>query len=421
MPAKMLVFPASEDNIYHARNKMIKAWLLFIAFTVFAMVCAPPVSATPYYVTTNGTGAGTSWTDALGDIQSAITKAVNVGDEVWVSNGVYATGGITNSLEAQGTTNRVSITNAGIIVRSAHNDPVNTIIQGGGTYNTEDAIRCVYMNNNTTLIGFTLTNGATKLTGLGAGVLSQSTNTVISNCVMVSGKAGYNGGGAYAGTLYNCTITNNLGGANAGGVQAATLYNCSIVNNNGGNSCGGARASTLYNCLLKNNMSHSAGGALDSTLYNCVIINNSTDITDGGGIKGGSIYNCTVVSNRATTSGGGVSTAGVYNSIVYFNTALSGPNWADIYGATNCCTTPAASGVKNITDDPMFVNTNMAAVNYRLNPNSPCINTGTNFAWMLDPADARSKDLDGRMRVRYGTVDMGAYEKFYSGTMIKFH
>ena len=413
---------------------MKKAWLLLIAFTVFAMVFvfAPPVSATPYYVTTNGTGSGASWTDALPDIQAAITKAVNVGDVVWVSNGVYATGGITNSLEAQGTTNRVSITNAGIIVRSAHNDPANTIIVGGGVNGTDNAIRCVFMNDTTTLIGFTLTNGTTRNASFGGGVRSFSTNTIISNCVMISCKSSYNGAGACNGTLYNCTITNNAGNY-GGGVINATLYNCLIVNNAGGNGGGGLRDCKAYNCTIKGNYGgavRGGGGALDSTLYNCLVVSNRTD-SIGGGVRfgqvssGGGIYNCTVVSNTATTSGGGMSygvlfqNAGVYNSIICFNTAPADANWGAGMVASNSCTSPEISGVGNITDDPMLVDRNTATANYRLHPNSTCINTGTNLDWTLDPADARSKDLDGRMRVRYGTVDMGAYEKLYSGTMIK--
>ena len=380
------------------------------------------VRATNRYVSLNGahTEPYTNWVGAATGIQYAISACVS-GDVVWVSNGIYNIGGDTNQMgtpDNLGTTNRVSITTEYVTVRSLNNDPVNTIIVGGGTYNTSNAIRCVYMTNNTTLIGFTLTNGATRGTGVGANVLSQSTNTVISNCVMVAGKAGYNGGGAYYGTLYNCTITNNLGGSYAGGAQAAVLYNCSIINNTGGNGCGGVRNSTAYNCLLKDNYGGivGAGGALDSTLYNCVIVSNFS-ASAGGGIMGGAIYNCTVISNAATTSGGGVTNAGVYNSIVYFNTAPSGSNWVNLTWATNSCIAPNPGGVGNITGDPMFVN--KGAGNYRLAVNSPCINTGTNYAWMLDPVDTRSKDMDRLARIRYGTVDMGAYERVFDATIYR--
>ena len=45
------------------------------------------------------------------------------------------------------------------------------------------------------------------------------------------------------------------------------------------------------------------------------------------------------------------------------------------------------------------------ASNYRLKPDSPCINTGTNEAWM-----ACATDLDGLARIVGGVADMGAYE-----------
>ena len=81
----------------------------------------------------------------------------------------------------------------------------------------------------------------------------------------------------------------------------------------------------------------------------------------------------------------------------------------------NCCTYPSPDlGVDNITNAPLFANTNIA--NYRLSANSPCVNTGTNWSWMTN-----TFDLDGKQRIRYGTVDMGAYERIYEGSIYKFH
>ena len=69
-----------------------------------------------------------------------------------------------------------------------------------------------------------------------------------------------------------------------------------------------------------------------------------------------------------------------------------------------------------VTNEPLFVSG--ANGNYRLQPSSPCINAGTNMAWMTNSV---SVDLDGRKRIQYGTVDMGAYEFIRSGTIYGFH
>ena len=70
---------------------------------------------------------------------------------------------------------------------------------------------------------------------------------------------------------------------------------------------------------------------------------------------------------------------------------------------SHCCVHPAASGLDNISDDPMFVNA--AAGDYRLSCGSPCINAGTNQPWMVG-----AMDIAGERRVARIIVDIGAYE-----------
>ena len=82
----------------------------------------------------------------------------------------------------------------------------------------------------------------------------------------------------------------------------------------------------------------------------------------------------------------------------------------------NAAADPLPAGPENIDTAPAFVNagsgygTNYAAGNCRLKSDSPCINAGTNLPWMTDPADLRSRDLDGNPRIASEVVDMGAYE-----------
>ncbi|MEM7392933.1 MAG: choice-of-anchor Q domain-containing protein, partial [Verrucomicrobiota bacterium] len=149
-------------------------------------------------------------------------------------------------------------------------------------------------------------------------------------------------------------------------------------------------------------------GAHQSTLYNCLIRGNHAD-DDGGGVDGGGVYNnCTMVDNTAGNRGGGADGGRFYNCIVYDNQAADGSNFRGGTYSTSC-TTPLPAGVGNITNAPLFIDTD--SLNYRLQPASPCINAGANQGWM-----AGATDLDGNDRIDDLIVDMGAYEFFDDGT-----
>jgi len=70
-------------------------------------------------------------------------------------------------------------------------------------------------------------------------------------------------------------------------------------------------------------------------------------------------------------------------------------------------------GKGNFTNEPNIVD--FAGDDFRLRNDSPCFNTGTNQDWMTD-----SVDLDGKQRLRYNKVDMGACEVIYEGTVYGF-
>ena len=305
------------------------------------------------------------WSTAATSIQDAV-NAANPGDQVLVTNGVYQNGG--------GGGNCVTV-NRPITVQSV-NGPAVTIIEGyqvPGTTNGTGAVRCVYLNNGTTLSGFTLTNGATQKYGFGGGVYCQSTNCVATNCVLIGNAAYDGGGGGYSGTLVNCILAGNT----------ASLFN----SGNGG----GAYNSVLVNCLLTGNQAGYVGGAASG----CTLIN------------------CTVVSNSAGAYNGSLSACTAKNSIVYYN--FSYYTNADINNGgsyfTNCCMSFAVTfgGANNFTNPPVFVN--LTGGDFHLQIGSPCINAGDNA---LAPAGT---DLDGNPRIVDGTVDMGAYENQYAGAV----
>jgi len=382
--------------------------LLQIGFWLFW--CSVACATVRYVVLNNPSPAPpfTSWATAATNIQAAIEVA-STGDEIVVTNGIYATGGSA----VHGTmTNRVAVTKP--VTLLSVNGPQFTIIQGHqvpGTTNGDGAIRCVYLTNGAMLSGFTLTNGATQTTndypmyhqsgggGIYCEVLQSYPNApaVVSNCVITSNSAFGPGGGVYG-----------------GGVSSAQIIDCELRGNTAAWG-GGVADGWVKRCVIADNAAGSGGGAAyyeffrQCQLEDCVLTGNHAGY--GGGAYACYLANCTVAGNSASESGGGlygfvvIQVQRLYyatNCIVYFNTAASDANFN--YGGilANSCTFPDGGGAAIITNAPLFVD--LAGGNYHLQANSPCINTGTN-AYAPGPVD-----FDGNPRIVGGTVDMGAYE-----------
>lgn len=435
--------------------------------SAFVVVCSALLvitarASTTHYVNANAANPVspyTDWSTASTNIQAAVDAATN-GDLILVTNGVYATGG--RSWFGSGT-NRVILTNA--VTLQSVNGPGVTLIVGNHVAGTGSALtnaaRCVELGNNAVLSGFTLTNGEAGtgnypngggVEGSVGGTITNcvlvgnlSTNGVgggayrvaLINCQIIGNYASY-GGGACACTLNGCTVVSNTasegGGVYGGGVYGASLLtNCTIAGNSATSSGGGAYGGTLNACTVSNNTSYNGGGTAFSTLNNCVLTGNSASTTGGGeftstlnnclltgnsaslggGAGGGTLNNCTIISNSASSAGGGVDSSSMYvnNSIVYYNTAPSQPNWY-LANLSSCCTTPLPGGSGNITNEPGF----LALLNgdFHLKSNSPCINSGNNaYATNLT-------DLDGNRRIVAGTVDIGAYEYQTPASIISF-
>lgn len=341
--------------------------------------------ATTYYVTPRGfdKNAGTTWATAKLTIQAAIDAATN-NDLVLVTNGIYATGGITNGY----LTNRITL-NKPLMVKSV-NGPQFTLIQGtqvpGSTLGAS-AVRCAYVGPGATLSGFTLTNGATRsfdgtpgetaYDQSGGGVWCDGT---IENC-LITGNAGLGAGGALVtGACDNCIFSNNV---------ALNFYYAGFgylvgVGGVSGVSSGG----TLNNCLVINNQGNKAGACSDQCYLN----------------------NCTITGNASTNPA--VVNCALANCIVYYNTNFNNPydpstRQIDTTStATYTCTRLLPPGTGNFTNAPIFV----SPTNFRLGPYSPCADAGNNNVL------PGFTDLDGQPRF-FRTIDLGCYERQIPGDL----
>ena len=376
----------------------------------------------------------TDWSSAATNIQAAVDASA-AGDRVWVTNGVYATGGAAGP---GGTlTNRVVVTKA-LLLQSV-NGPTVTVIAGAaspGTTNGTRSIRCLWLGDGGTVSGFTLTQGATAQSlnadGSGGGAYCNSAGAVLTNCMITGNAAYFNGGGVFQGTVNACVISNNFS-RNGAGVYNAWLSDSQIGGNhasvagggvycssNGilvarsmvwGNSAvmtgGGAYQGTLTNCNLENNqlpLSGQGGGVYAGLLQNCIVRSNTAGL--GGGVYdsvvvgsavvgnfGGGFYasspaagrllNCTVTGNPY----GGAQGGSAVNSILYYNGTLQ-EQTANYIGTTltNCCTEPLL--MRNLADGvpgaPLLMSDGI-----HLQIGSPCIGAGSG-------AYASGVDLEGR-------------------------
>jgi hypothetical protein len=153
------------------------------------------------------------------------------------------------------------------------------------------------------------------------------------------------------------------------------------------------------------------------TLNNCILYGNSAGsdwIVNGGGAAFSTLNNCTLVGNSSPYTYLGVADhCTLNNCIIYYN---SGQNYHRCT-LNHCCTSQLPqegldNSIGGITVEPLFVN--HEGGDFRLQPNSPCINAGNNAYAPAGP------DLDGNPRIAGGTVDIGAYEFQSPASMISY-
>ena len=237
-----------------------------------------------------------------------------------------------------------------------------TVIVTNGTYapisTTNQAITIQSVNG----ADVTIIDGKKSQRCATLGSATGHTDTILKGFTLTNGHARtagfYNGGGTCYGTLHNCVLSGNEATTHGGGAYYSVLHNCVVTGNTTGHDGGGAYSCTLNNCTLSGNKAYQGGGAYGSALNNCIVWGNTGYVVATNNHQGCAfLYSC---------------------------------SW------------PKPSGEGNIKADPKFADA--ANGDFRLQTNSPCINTGTN------EYVASAFDLDGNPRILGGRVDMGAYE-----------
>ncbi len=371
------------------------------------------------YVSPTGDGTnGESWETAFKSINAAYVASVG-GDSIHVEVGLYKEtllvnknpirllGGLAGNKDLERSNTRIENNDRSILDANGGFSIVVNFFQDGQ------------------IDGFILQNST------GRGSFVHGKTVTFRNCEI---RNHTNGGGVVIESatveFHHCRIADNQCDREAGGIGAyfvcSVLLESSTIENNQGVYTGGigaGRQTTLIarDCVIRNNRTTGGGipgGGLqmaDSNyiLENCLFYGNSVNDANGAQIykhHAGvcQMINCTVFGTSSqdvswSTTNEDPST--IENCIFWGSNAILTNNAS----VTNSCIQGGYPGEGNISDDPLF--RNAAAGDFRLLPESPCIDTaGTSGPDDDLNGNFRPIDIAGIGREVTDTYDMGAYE-----------
>lgn len=340
------------------------------------------------YVRQGGTGDGTSWTNASGDIQRMIDELAdnNPGGqpgEVWIAKGEYEpqTQLISNASYSASFRMRDGISVYGgfaggeasktertmkqkapgeevmpwefehtTVLKAAYYDRKNLTLNGNKWTLTSDSRHVVWFapmqdedpfTQVTTLDGVTIMGGyAQGGTGLddfytdrGAGVYMDGENAYLTNCTVTENNATGNGGGVYLrnGRVQSSLIYNNNSDQNGGGVYVddqGLVHRSMLANNSARNGAGVYLDNSDEAQLLPDYL----------MLSTCVVSNNTA--SGNGAVycnQGGVLLQNTIVNNKCVTATdltdpNASQTGGVY--INYYALVINSVLWNNIMQST---------------------------------------------------------------------------------------
>ena len=385
------------------------------------------------YVSEDGTGDGSSWSNATNKLQFASALSSGGGTRVWVKAGTYY--GDTTDAEGAFSISKSNRVYGGFEGNEAPDydlslrdfDKNTTILDGQGARRVLLQDQAFTSASLAVWDGFTLQNG-----NIGSGAGAYLNNYVtLSNCTIMNNEASMYGGGIYI--------------SSTGGTAHVTLNNCRIMDNTasmGGGICDRIGAD-YTNCRISNNRASTKGGGIylynntEPTLKNCILSNN-TAVSAGGMYARGKFtaYNCDFVMNLATESIGGIYHEErhnkYYNCILWGNIANGQPSQTDGLSDYEFCAVQGGVDGTEIIDLPVensgqepgwFVRFNHPAQSagadyhnedWSLKSRSICLNAGKPNTTGLG-----NTDIAGHPRIQKGRVEIGAYESCASLTQME--
>jgi len=418
------------QNISTAMNgyqfRVIELNSHYTSAPVTLTLAAPRVIYVNVAANLTNTPTGTSWAMAFTNVSSALAIADQC-SEIWVAQGAYTN---TQPLEMK---SGVSILGgfAGTETTREQRNWSNNIayLRAVNTAVIVNLGNLAPNDHSALLDGFTIQAPAGQ-----QGVFNFSTSPTIRQCTFENhadlgnspGYAAYNldSTAAYTG----CIFRNNTTRALFNDRSSPRITGCTFQNNVSSKGAieNSESSPVIDRCVFRDNAAPAGCGVYNgfdsqAQITDCLFFHNTASYRGAGVANFGTsvtIVNCTFTENVAPEGGAGLysqqSDVSIANAIFWKNTAtihnveeaqislvLSDGN---IVTVSNSCVQGLSTlaGNENISYDPLFLAPDTG--NYRLNGNSPAVNSGSSNA-----AVALSLDLDGNPRA-VSVVDMGAYE-----------
>lgn len=416
--------------------------LLSLLFFLLFLFARPMVSeGAVLYVKNGGTGDGSSWAAAAGDLRTVLAGASS-GDEIRVAagsykphaddrgvsivlkNGVALYGGFPdtgNPAMADRDPELYRTILTGDLLGNDIFDAANGGYQGGtGSDNSYHVVSADGVGSTAVLDGFFITGGNADVDG--GGMYNTDSSPTVTNCTFSGNSAANSGGGMLntgsSPTVTNCTFSGNIATNHGGGMSnwysSPAVTNCVFsgnrTNDGGGMFNFGSSSPTVTNSTFSENIATSAGGGI-CNWYGSV-----------------TVTNCTFSGNAASDSGGGMysfnSSPTVVNSIFW---ASSG---GEIFDAgtsasslTSCVVQGGYPGGTDILEgDPKLgplADNGGPTQTHALTGGSSALDAGRPVGTVVSGAvTVPAADQRGISRPRGTGVDIGACEMAFGGLQV---